>query len=61
MAKRKAATKRRAKGEGSLLRRKGCRFWYAQFYDHNGKAVRVSTKTEIKQGARFPTPGNGQA
>jgi integrase len=51
MAKRRAATKRRAKGEGSLLRRAGCRFWYAQYYDHNGKAVRVSTKTEVKQEA----------
>ena len=51
MGKRKAVTKRRAKGEGSLLRRAGCRFWYAQFYDHNGKAVRVSTKTEVKQEA----------
>jgi integrase len=51
MAKRKAASKRRAKGEGSLLRRKGCRFWYAQYYDHHGKAIRVSTKTAVKQEA----------
>jgi len=35
----------------SLLTRKGCRFWYAQFYDQNGKAVRVSTKTAVKQEA----------
>jgi integrase len=42
---------RRSKGEGSLLRRKGCRYWYAQYYDHTGKAVRVSTKTEVKQKA----------
>jgi integrase len=34
---------RRAKGEGSLLKIKGCRFWYAQ-YVHNGKQVRVSTR-----------------
>lgn len=42
---------RRAKGEGSLLRRAGCRYWYAQYYDHNGKAVRISTKTDVKQKA----------
>ena len=42
---------KRAHGEGSLLKRKGCRYWYAQFYDQNGKQIRVSTKTEIKQEA----------
>lgn len=41
---------RREKGEGSLLKLKGCRYWYAQYYA-NGKAIRVSTKTEIKQKA----------
>lgn len=51
MANHKGATKRRSKGEGSLLRRKGCQFWYAQYYDSNGKAVRVSTKTAVKQEA----------
>jgi len=48
MAKRKPTTKRRAKGEGSLLTRKGCRFGTPN-YDQNGKAVRVSTKTAVKQ------------
>jgi integrase len=42
---------RRAKGEGSLLKRTGCRFWYAQYYDQNGRQIRVSTKAEIKQEA----------
>lgn len=41
---------RRAKGEGSLLKVKGCRFWYAQ-YVHNGKQLRVSTRTEKKMEA----------
>src|SRR6185312_12531561 len=39
---------RRANGEGSLLKIAGCRFWYAQYY-RNGRQVRVSTKTEVKQ------------
>jgi len=34
---------RRARGEGSLLKIKGCRFWYAQ-YVHNGRQVRTSTR-----------------
>src|SRR5439155_23999185 len=42
---------RRAKGEGSLLKRPGCRFWYAQYYDHAGRPIRISTKTEVKQEA----------
>ena len=41
---------RRAKGEGSLLKVKGCRFWYAQ-YVHNGKQVRVSTRKVKKMEA----------
>jgi len=41
---------RRAKGEGSLLKRKGCRFWYAQ-YIHDGKKVRVSTREVSKMAA----------
>ena len=43
--------KRRANGEGSLLKLKDCRFWYAQFYS-NGRQVRVSTKTENKTAAQ---------
>jgi integrase len=41
---------RRAKGEGSLLKRAGCRFWYAQ-YVHNGKKVRISTRETSKMKA----------
>lgn len=43
--------KRREKGDGGLFKRPGCRFWYAQYYV-DGKAVRVSTKTEVKQEAK---------
>lgn len=39
--------KRRAKGEGSLLKLPNCRYWYAQYYQ-DGKPKRVSTRTEIK-------------
>jgi integrase len=42
---------RRSKGEGSLIRRKGCRFWYASYYDAAGRQQRVSTKEEVKQRA----------
>lgn len=42
---------KRAHGEGSLLKRSGCRYWYAQYYDQTGKQIRVSTKTEVKQEA----------
>jgi integrase len=38
---------RRAKGEGSLLVLKGCKIWYAQFYQ-NGKQLRVSTGERVK-------------
>src|SRR2546422_5554799 len=39
--------RRRNKGEGSLLKIKGCRFWYAQYYK-DGRQVRVSTRTTVK-------------
>jgi integrase len=39
---------RRSNGEGSLLKIAGCRFWYAQYY-RNGRQIRISTKTEVKQ------------
>ena len=42
--------KRRAHGEGSLLRRKGTDVWYAQYY-RDGRQIRVSTKTAVKQEA----------
>jgi integrase len=42
---------RRSKGEGSILKLKNCRYWYASFYDSRGKQVRVSTKETVKQKA----------
>lgn len=42
---------RRANGEGSLIKLKGCRFWYAQYYDQNRRKIRISTRTTIKQEA----------
>jgi integrase len=41
---------KRAFGEGALLKRKGCRFWVAQFYK-DGRQIRISTRTEVKQKA----------
>lgn len=41
---------RRAHGEGSLLKRKGCKLWYAQYYK-DGRRVRVSTGEHIRQKA----------
>lgn len=43
--------KRRMNGEGSLIKIKNCRFWYAQYYDASGKQVRVSTRTEDQKKA----------
>jgi integrase len=40
-------TKRRAKGEGSVLLMKGCLIYYAQFYQH-GKQIRISTGERVK-------------
>src|SRR5439155_5412871 len=42
--------KRRKKGEGSLLKINGCRFWYAQYFK-DGRQLRVSTRTEVRQEA----------
>ena len=42
---------RRANGEGSLIKLNGCRFWYAQYYDNNGRKIRISTRTAVKQEA----------
>src|SRR5207245_3045795 len=39
--------KRRKKGEGSLLKINGCRFWYAQYFK-DGRQIRVSTRTDVK-------------
>jgi integrase len=41
---------KRAFGEGSLLKRRGCRYWYAQYYK-DGRQIRVSTRTDVKQRA----------
>jgi len=38
---------KRSNGEGSILKLKGCRFWYAQYYS-NGRQIRISTKTEVR-------------
>ena len=42
---------RRANGEGGLVKLKGCRFWYAQYYDQNGRKIRASTRSEIHKEA----------
>jgi integrase len=42
---------RRANGEGSLIKLKGCRFFYAQYYDPNGRRIRISTRTTIRKAA----------
>jgi integrase len=41
---------RRLKGEGSLLKLKGCRFWYASYYQGT-RQIKVSTKKVVKQEA----------
>jgi integrase len=41
---------KRAHGEGSLLKRKGCQIWYAQYY-RDGRQIRVSTGKSVKQEA----------
>jgi hypothetical protein len=43
---------KRERGTGGLIKLKGCRYWYAQIYDRNGKQRRVSTKTDVKQEAQ---------
>jgi integrase len=42
---------KRERGTGGLIKIAGCRFWYAQIYDKNGKQRRISTRTEVKQKA----------
>jgi integrase len=42
---------RRERGEGGLIKIHGCRFFYAQFY-RQGRQIRVSTKTEVKEEAK---------
>jgi len=43
---------KRERGTGGLIKLKGCRYWYAQFYDKQGRQKRVSTKTAVKQEAQ---------
>jgi integrase len=43
---------KRERGTGSLIKIKGCRFWYCQIYDANSRQRRVSTRTEVKQEAQ---------
>jgi integrase len=42
---------KRAKGEGGLFRVKGTKNWKCQYYDANGRQIRVTTGTPIKQEA----------
>jgi len=42
---------KRDRGAGGLFKLKGCRFWYVQVYDRDGRPIRRSTRTEIKQEA----------
>ena len=42
---------KRERGEGGLIKIRGCRFWYAQFY-RDGRQIRVSTRTEVKEKAK---------
>jgi integrase len=43
---------KRERGTGGLIKLKGCRYYYAQFYDQHGKQRRVSTRTAVKQDAQ---------
>jgi integrase len=43
---------KRERGTGGLFRMKGSRFWYAQFYDSDGRPRRASTKEEVKAKAQ---------
>jgi integrase len=45
-------TRRRERGTGGLIRRPGSHNWYAQVHDANGKPVRYSTGTDVKQEAQ---------
>jgi len=42
---------KRERGEGGLFQMKGSRMWYGQWYQ-NGKQVRISLKTDVKQVAK---------
>ena len=42
---------KRERGTGGLIKIAGCRYYYAQFYK-DGRQIRVSTKTDVKQEAQ---------
>jgi integrase len=42
---------KRERGAGGLFKLKGCRYWYVQIYNRDGKPVRKSARTEVKQEA----------
>jgi integrase len=48
----KVITQKRERGTGGLFKMKGSRFWYAQFYDRDGKPRRASTKEAVKAKAQ---------
>ena len=50
-AERGLSMAKRARGDGGLIKRAGSRFWWAQYY-RNGRQIRVSTKTAVKEEAK---------
>ena len=52
MEQEKKKPARRSKGEGSLIKLKGCDMWYARYYDANGRRIQFATKTPVKQVAQ---------
>jgi len=44
---------RRSKGQGSLIKMKGCDMWYARYYDANGRRIQFATKTPVKHKAQL--------
>ena len=47
MGRKAETTRRRANGDGGLIKLQNCRYWYAQYYQ-DGRQIRISTKTEVK-------------
>jgi integrase len=44
--------RKRERGTGGLFKKRGSKYWYAQFYDANGKKHRISTKKAAKEEAQ---------
>ena len=42
---------KRERGQGGLFKLKGCRFFYVQIYDRDGRPRRMSTRTEVRSEA----------